>query len=169
MNLPRATYFTILAGATLWCLGLIAAPVLVSYFGSLAFFSHWMYSFYHTVCHQLDGRSFHVLGEPLVVCSRCASIYFAFLVGTLLYPSLRSMKNPTIPSRGWLIAAIAPMALDVFAGLLGIHEVTNVTRTITGATFGILLPFVIIPAAIEAVQQLQRSRLLRVRKGVGNA
>jgi hypothetical protein len=60
------------------------------------------------------------------------------------------------------------MALDVFAGLLGIHEVTNATRTFTGAMFGLLLPFIIIPVATEAVRQLRQITLLRVRKGVGN-
>lgn len=169
MNLPRATYFTILVGAALWCLSVIAAPLLVSQAGSPAAFGKLLYSFFHGICHQLDGRSFHVSDEPLAVCSRCSSIYFAFLVGTFLYPLLRSVKDAHDSSRTWLIVAVSPMAFDVFAGLLGVHEVTNATRAITGATFGLLLSFVIIPAAIEAVQQLQPSLPLRARRGVGNA
>ncbi len=168
MNLHRTTYWTILVGAALWCSGLIAAPFLVSHVGSPAAFGQWIYSFFHTVCHQLDGRSLHVFGEPLAVCSRCASIYFAFLVGTFLYAFLRSVERPAVPSRTWLMVAVTPMVLDVLAGLLGIHEATIITRASTGTLFGVLMPFIIIPAASEAVQQLHRSSFYDVRKGVSN-
>jgi hypothetical protein len=40
------------------------------------------------------------------------------------------------------------------SGALGIHVVTNATRAITGAMFGLIIPFFVIPSAIEAVTHL---------------
>jgi uncharacterized membrane protein len=37
-----------------------------------------IYSFFSRICHQDPTRSWRVAGEPLAVCIRCSSIYFAF-------------------------------------------------------------------------------------------
>ena len=65
----KKTYAALLAGATLWCLSIVAAPML-----SLS----WVYVFFSRICHQDPARSWHLAGEPLAVCIRCTSIYFAF-------------------------------------------------------------------------------------------
>jgi uncharacterized membrane protein len=59
----------LLAGSTLWCLSVVAAP---------AFRLSWVYLFFSMICHQDPTRSWHIFGESLPVCIRCASIYFAF-------------------------------------------------------------------------------------------
>ena len=152
MNIPRATYVTILAGATLWCAALVLAPILDA--SSLFAWAIVVREFFSRICHQLDARSFHLFAVPLAVCSRCASIYFAFLLGMLSYPLFRSLESPVLPRRIWLVIAITPMLLDVAADMVGIHEATNMTRTFTGALFGVIIPYFIVPAAIEAAQQL---------------
>src|SRR5262249_29830647 len=63
------------AGATLWCLAILAAPVL-----NLAF----VYDFFSVVCHQLPERSWHLFQRPLPVCIRCTCIYFGCLAGFIL-------------------------------------------------------------------------------------
>jgi len=63
------TYAALLAGATLWCLSIVAAPML-----GLS----WVYVFFSRICHQDPARSWSLAGEPLAVCIRCTSIYFAF-------------------------------------------------------------------------------------------
>lgn len=65
----------LLAGATLWCLSIIAAPVL-----GLS----WVYDFFSRICHQDPSRSWYLAGKALPVCIRCASIYFAFTVSLWL-------------------------------------------------------------------------------------
>ena len=67
--MKNKTYAALVAGSTLWCMSIIAAPV----FG-------WdsVYSFFSKICHQDPTRSWHVAGEPFAVCIRCSSIYFAF-------------------------------------------------------------------------------------------
>jgi uncharacterized membrane protein len=63
------TYAALVVGSTLWCVSIIAAPV---------FGLNSVYSFFSGICHQDPTRSWHVAGEPLAVCIRCTSIYFAF-------------------------------------------------------------------------------------------
>jgi uncharacterized membrane protein len=69
MTLNNKTHVALLAGSTLWCLSIIAAPV---------FHVSFVYDFFSRICHQEPGRSWHLAGEPFAVCIRCASIYFAF-------------------------------------------------------------------------------------------
>ena len=67
--MKNKTYAVLLTASTLWCLSIVAAPV---------FGLHWLYEFYSRICHQIPARSWHLAGEPLAVCIRCSSIYFAF-------------------------------------------------------------------------------------------
>ena len=59
----------LLAGSTLWCLSIAAAP---------AFGHSWVYRFFSIICHQDPERSWRIFGHVLPVCIRCASIYFGF-------------------------------------------------------------------------------------------
>ena len=154
MNLQRLTYLVISIGAALWCGLIVLPPVIAASSDSLAHPAALLASLFRPVCHQIDGRSLTLFGEPLAVCARCSAIYGAFLLGTLLYPLVRSVENPVMPPRWLLIVALVPMLADVIPGMIGIHEVSTVTRVVTGAIFGAVLPFVILPAAIEGVCQL---------------
>ncbi len=168
MKTEGMTYGVILVGAALWCAAIVLAPVLsVSQaFGSAG---KLLYDFFSPICHQMDERSFHIAGAKLGVCARCTSIYFGFLAGSLLYPTVRKIRRPAVPDRWVLLAAFLPMLLDVLSGIAGVHEITITTRTITGTIAGVFLPFVVIPAAIEAVCEFVASPpslfLKHIRKG----
>ena len=97
---------------------------------------------------------------------RCSAIYFAFLAGVLLYPAFRTLDRPVVPRRRWLVIVAFPMLLDVAAAFLGIHESSLVTRSITGALFGFVLPFYCLPVALDAVgnRSLLHAFLPSVRK-----
>ncbi len=163
---PRKTYVFILGGAILWCGAILLAPALASWEGVPTWTSSILYRFFDPICHQIDGRSFHLFGFPLAVCSRCSSIYIAFLAGTLLYPLIYDIRRPVMPSRALLLLALLPMLFDAAAGFLGIYDVTFLTRTLTGALFGLLLPLFIIPAAIDGAGQLFSPQL---QKGTPDA
>lgn len=80
------------------------------------------------------------------------------------------MKEPRVPSRFVVLAAVAPMIIDVAAGMLGLHDSTIVTRLITGTAFGVIIAFVILPVAIEAVGQLiPTSSTFNKAKGTADA
>jgi uncharacterized membrane protein len=154
MTPARMTYSTVAMGTALWCAAILVAPILVASSGPYARIGQFIYHFFRPICHQLAHRSFHFMGEPLAVCSRCTSIYVAFLVGTLFYPLVKVLDRPQFPPSWMLIAVTLPMVLDVFAELIGLHNATIVTRVLTGSTFGLIAPYVVLPAAIEAFQQL---------------
>jgi uncharacterized membrane protein len=147
----RLTYLSILFGALLWCAAILLAPVFSARGGTLAQVASLIYQFFQPLCHQIDSRSFHLFGAPFAVCIRCSAIYFAFLAGTLLYPLCRSVDRPVFPERWVLLAAAFPILLDVATGALGLHDITSVSRTMSGVVLGAVLPFYIVPAAIEAV------------------
>lgn len=84
----------LLIGSTLWCLVILAAPVLRL---------PLVYEFFARICHQDPSRSWHMLGEPLPVCIRCSSIYFAFTIS--LWVKLK-------PNARWLRASLAIMLAE---------------------------------------------------------
>jgi uncharacterized membrane protein len=163
---PRKTYGIILTGTLLWCGAVVLAPVFAAWDAVPPRVASLLYQFFDPICHQIDGRSFHLAGFPWAVCSRCSSIYLAFLAGTLLYPLLYDLHRRAVPSRALLLAALVPMVLDAAAGFLGLYETSYLTRTLTGALFGLVLPFFIIPVAIEGVSQLFGTQL---QKGTPDA
>jgi uncharacterized membrane protein len=81
--------------------------------------------FFSIICHQDAARSWHLYGEQLPVCIRCASIYFAFLssLGLNLPPNVRLLRAAVV-----LIAVefvLARLVADVAAA-----------RALTGIAFG---------------------------------
>ena len=121
--MKNKTYAALLAGSTLWCISIIAGPLT----GSSA-----IYSFFAMICHQDPSRSWYLLGEPLPVCVRCASIYFGFLAALWLRISPRTQ---------WLRVALVLMLCEfVFARLV---LDAAVIRSISGILFGVTAaPFV---------------------------
>ena len=169
MNTSRKTYALILAGALLWCGSILLAPYLAASSSPLA---AYVYQAFHPICHQLPERSFHLFGAKLAVCSRCASIYFAFLFGILLYPCVRTLSNIQTPHRNILVVALLPMLIDVGLDFVGVHASTFFTRTLGGTLFGIVVPFFVLPAAIEGVQQLVTQKQITIvehQKGIFHA
>jgi len=170
MSLPRLTYLVIALGAGAWCALLVLPPLLAHL--SLGGAAELIASLFRPICHQLEERSVMLFGYPMAVCSRCSAIYVAFFAGTLLYPVIRKVESPVMPPRWVLVVALVPVVLDVLAGILGVHAVTLTTRLWSGALFGLVAPFVIIPAAIEGIVQLvSRSHRTPVhqQKGLSDA
>lgn len=154
MAYARTTYGVILAGTLLWCAGLVLAPACTVAGGELVPVGKALFGLYQPICHQIPERSIPILGSVMGVCARCSAIYFAFLAGVLLYPFFRRLRLLTAPSRALLAIAALPMIVDaVWPGPV-LYEVTNLSRVVTGGWFGLLLPFVILPIAIQAVHEL---------------
>lgn len=148
------TYVAVLAGTLLWCGAIAFAPLFASLPEPFTAISDTLYRVFTPVCHQIDGRSLSIFGYPLGVCTRCSAVYFGFLAGVLLYPLLRSVSRPAYPPRWIVAAAVLPMVADVCAGATGLHAVSGTTRLFTGSFFGLIIPFVVLPALTEAVHEL---------------
>ncbi len=151
---PILTYAAILFAVVIWCAGIILAPLCSAAGGGAALAGHALYEFYHPICHQIPDRSLFLAGQPLGVCVRCSSIYFAFLAGTLLFPLFKSLERPVRPSRRVLFLAALPMLIDATWVGSWLYQVTFLTRALSGAVFGLALPFVLLPAALEAFREL---------------
>jgi uncharacterized membrane protein len=131
-----------------------------------------LYRLFSPVCHQDAGRCFLLAGMPVAVCERCSAIYAGFLIGALVYPLLALFLGRQELPRWLLGAGALPMLLDVAGGLSGVHDVTVVTRVLTGATFGVVVALFIVPTAMSAAVELverRNSRTLTIKKGVPHA
>ncbi len=144
-------YLLALAGTAVWCALVVAAPGFMHAGGAWTPIGETIYTGFHRICHQIDARSLHLFGFPLAACSRCSAIYFAFLAGTVLYPFVRPLQTPHTPSRLTFLLALAPVLVDVGLAISGVHESGTLSRLITGAFFGVMLPFVVLPVYLGAI------------------
>src|SRR5436190_3273292 len=121
--MKNKTYAALLAGSTLWCLSIVAAPL---------FGLSWVYDFFSRICHQDPARSWHLAGEPLAVCIRCASIYFAFTAA--LWLGLKTNVR-------WLRISVLLMICEFVVARLIVDAA--LLRSITGVLVGLsAAPFV---------------------------
>jgi uncharacterized membrane protein len=133
-------------------MGILAAPILKS--AGWAHSADMLYSLFSRVCHQDDARTFHIEGEKLGVCFRCSAIYFGFLFGLAALMTVKAFKRTSVPAAGFFFLAVAPMLADVAFDAAGIHASTMFTRVLTGALFGVALPWLVAPIFVEACVQL---------------
>jgi uncharacterized membrane protein len=158
MRFARVTYGVVTVGAGLWCTLLFAPSLLAAAGIDSPAFEEAVYRFFRPICHQLDGRSWHLFGRAAAVCHRCSSIYIGFFTGAVFYPVFRRVGRPVMPGRALVIAAAVPMMMDVIAAWVGVYEGSTFWRVITGGWFGVLIPFLILPGTIEGVHQLLLKR-----------
>ena len=154
MDLSRRVYLIILSFVALWCSLILAAPLLQMYWGNTSPFALVIYRFFSRICHQLDDRSFHLGGHAWAVCIRCSAIYFSFFLGLCLFPAFKQLNDRTIPPIVSLVAASAPMLVDVGLNVIGIFQNTVLTRLFTGAVFGVTASFFIYPLLLDAITKL---------------
>lgn len=149
IDFAKKVYTIILVLVSLWCFFILITPLLIYSGGIFSEIGSFMYLFYSPTCHQEELRSFSIFGEKFAVCSRCTTIYFSFLLGTLVYPLTRKITNTKLPSIWFLISACIIMVLDVGMDLMDLYKNTYITRSITGAVLGFVLSFYLIPGFIN--------------------
>ena len=139
----------------LWCAAIVAAPLLSFSAGISHAAGSFIYEGFSRICHQMDERSFHLAGLKLGVCIRCSSMYFGFLATLILLLVFSPLQRIRIPSIRWLLAAFAPMLIDVVLNDTGIRLSTSTSRLITGVIVGAVLPLYVVPSLLEAVAQIK--------------
>ena len=117
-----------------------------------------LYKFFGYLCHQIDGRSFHVENHPFAVCSRCFGVYFGLFFGFLIYPLMRPIEEVEPLPRFWLFAAMIPIGVDWSLGVFGIWENTHLSRFLTGTILGFACAVFIVPALVEIFRHLSGAR-----------
>jgi uncharacterized membrane protein len=149
----KIIYSVIFILSLLWCAGILIAPLWSGTAGIRGNISALLYKLYATSCHQLDSRSFHLEGVEFGVCSRCTSIYFGFMLGIIVYPFIRKLSNIDLPSIIFLLIGTTLVIIDAGLDILDIIKNTFISREITGAIIGIILPFYIIPGTIRVFHE----------------
>lgn len=108
-----------------------------------------IYGAFAVFCHQLPDRSYFIDGHQLAVCSRCTGIYAGFAFTLLLYPLIRSLRNPVTPRPSWLLLAALPLAIDFSVNFFGFWRNTHTSRLLTGAFLGGAVVFYVMPGIID--------------------
>ncbi|MGI8918449.1 MAG: DUF2085 domain-containing protein [Pyrinomonadaceae bacterium] len=144
---PLVMWAILFTGSLLLLAFIAGAPLARA--SQLGIISGILYQAFSYVCHQQPERSFFIAGQPLAVCARCTGVYAGFALTTLLYPLFTSLRRTNPPERKWLFIAVAPLAIDFGLGFLGIWENTHWSRFITGALFGSVVVFYVLPALAE--------------------
>jgi len=153
MNPTRRIIAALAALTFVWCALIVSAPLCQGLVGTNVW-SDNVYAFFSPVCHQLDDRSFHILGFKFAVCIRCFSIYAGFLI-SISALLLRRGVQLRLPESKYLLAALLPMLIDVALDTVGVFRSTSLSRIVTGSLFGLVAPFFIVPPLTQALRQLR--------------
>ena len=155
MKFSLKIYLIFLTVTLIWNLSLFLIPYFETLGGNWSEISFLGYSFFSSTCHQLEDRSFFLFGNPLPVCSRCSSVYFAFLLAVILYPFTKSIDNKKLPSI-WILLIISMFVfLDAVLDIFGIFKNTFITRSVSGVLIGFILPYYLIPGTINFANEIR--------------
>lgn len=102
-------YWGIVAACAGWLALIVAAPFTTAQGRAGGGGLYWIF---HSICHQIPERSFHLAGEPFGVCHRCTGLYVGFSLGILLWPQLRTSAGRLLANPRWILAFFAPLAVD---------------------------------------------------------
>lgn len=108
-----------------------------------------VFDVYRLFCGQVPSHSFYIAGYQMCLCSRCLAIYSALLVGGLILVMFR--HRAVIRPISWKFWALGmlPMALDGGTQLFGYHESNVYLRLLTGAIFGLMTAWFVLPQIEE--------------------
>lgn len=122
----------------------ITAPISAHF--SNAALSDPAYGLLSFTCHQIPARCFHILGESMGICQRCASLDVGILLGGFFW-TLGTSKFPSLSGRAMAVIGgicLLPIALDGTASLLGITGSSPERRVFTGLVAGLWLGTLIV-------------------------
>ncbi len=117
---------------------------------------------FSTVCHQMPERSPFIDGVQLAVCHRCVGIYAALAAAPIGFLMLQRWDPVINRSARWLILlALGVPGADWLGDMLGMWSNTALTRSATGAVFGLIVGYFLCRAFIELMSRkrdLKRAR-----------
>jgi uncharacterized membrane protein len=112
-----------------------------------------IFAVYRFFCGQVPSHSYYVAGYQMCLCSRCLAIYSSLLIGGLMLAMFRhSRYRQYIRPISWKLWALGmvPMALDGGTQLFGWHESNVYLRLLTGAIFGLMTAWFVLPQIEES-------------------
>jgi uncharacterized membrane protein len=150
----KRIYFIFLSFTLIWNILIVIGPIFHNNSGFLHFLSDFSYSFFSVTCHQIDSRSYHFLGEKYAVCSRCLSIYWSFLFSVIIYPFIKGFNNVKLPSLWLLFIPVIILFFDAAFDFLDVFRNSFISRSVSGALIGFVLPYYLIPGFYNFFNEL---------------
>ncbi len=147
----KIVYFVILFLSFIWCSLFMSVPFLAEGNFFCRKLTGFIFLFFSPICHQDPGRSFHLMGHPLAVCSRCSGIYIGFLLGVAVYPFLRRFNRKPPPPRWVLVVGILLTVFEFLLSRCGIINSDLFFRSLAGLILGSVTAFYVIPAIFQLV------------------
>lgn len=124
--------FSIVSLLAIWIIGFLTPVVLKIDNLIIKFFITRIYS---NLCHQEAEKCIAINNDSMLVCARCAGIYFgAFLAGLV---SLLNKSNEI--DLKTIVIMILPLFMDVFFVTTGIYSYSKIIAFITGLVFGSMI------------------------------
>jgi uncharacterized membrane protein len=129
----------------------------------------------YAVCHQIDGRSFHLGERPVSLCARCSGMYLGALVGLVFQWILGRRRIGLPPKRVWVVLGFFLLAfavdglnsyLTLFIGKPPLYldapllyPPHNLMRLLTGTGMGLAMAAALYPSFNLTVWQRVDHRL----------
>jgi uncharacterized membrane protein len=116
----------------------------------------------YSVCHRIDGRSFHLGDRQLPLCVRCSGMFLGAVIG-LLYQFVRgSRRGGTPPMRvffamGVLVLTFAVdglnsyLSLPFFSEIPTLYQPGSLIRLLTGSGMGLVIAVILFPAFNQTI------------------
>jgi uncharacterized membrane protein len=138
------------AGMAIFATLPFVAPVLLATGHERA--ANALYALFSLTCHQMPSRAWHIMGHQVAYCERNTAIYFAMVLGGIVFARRRSIRPLAVPL---YLLLILPMAIDGITQLVGWRESTWLLRTITGTLFGLATIWLIFPLLDRNMAELK--------------
>ncbi len=97
-----------------------------------------LYSALKPLCHQADGRCYHLGTFKMGLCTRCTGVFFGLAVFgwiALIFRPRREMKFT------YFVLTLLPLAIDGFGNLFELWSTGNNIRMVTGLIFAFGIVF----------------------------
>ena len=116
----------------------------------------------YSVCHRIDGRSFHLGDRQLPLCVRCSGMFLGAVIGLLYQFARGSRRGGTPPKRvfiamGVLVLTFAVdglnsyLSLPFFSEIPTLYQPGSLTRLLTGSGMGLVIALVLFPAFNQTI------------------
>jgi uncharacterized membrane protein len=124
--------FFILLLLVIWMAGFLL-PLITSI--ENPFINYVIKRLYSTTCHQESFKCISIGNDKMLVCARCAGIYFGALISAIFGLFI----IPLFVSKKLLLISIVPLLLDVLLTSSGVYSYSQFLSFATGIIFGIAI------------------------------
>lgn len=129
----------------------------------------FLYGVGTAICHQIDERTFHFNGHPLMVCARDTGTYTGFIISLFYWIMVNKKIKGGMPPGYALVTAsifIGTLVFDGGTSYLHIRETNNQIRLFTGLLAGSGASILIVPCVFDLLYKYSSEEIFTKNKKV---